>query len=98
MLEITLKHTMTFQDIKEEGREEATVALIIRQLTKRFGEVPAQMRASISSLPLPVLEELSEALLNFTSLADLQPWLEARLRVAQRPERLHNTDIAQSND
>ncbi|OKH20927.1 DUF4351 domain-containing protein [Chroogloeocystis siderophila] len=26
-------------------------------------------------LPLPELEELSEALLNFTSVADLQAWL-----------------------
>ncbi|PHM06781.1 hypothetical protein CK516_31250 [Nostoc sp. 'Peltigera malacea cyanobiont' DB3992] len=29
-------------------------------------------------LPLPVLEDLSEALLDFTSIADLQAWLEAQ--------------------
>lgn len=92
MLGITLKHTRMYQDIKEEGQQEATVALIIRLLTKRFGEVPAQMRASISSLPLPVLEDLSEALLDFTSIAELQAWLEAR------SHNSHNTDIAQSND
>ncbi|MBD2361849.1 DUF4351 domain-containing protein [Anabaena minutissima FACHB-250] len=27
---------------------------------------------------MPVLEDLSEALLDFTSVADLQSWLEAR--------------------
>ncbi|MBD2359410.1 DUF4351 domain-containing protein [Tolypothrix sp. FACHB-123] len=31
----------------------------------------------MSSLPLSILEDLSEALLDFTSLADLQSWLTA---------------------
>jgi hypothetical protein len=33
----------------------------------------------ILGLPLPMLEELGEALLDFTSVADLQAWLEARI-------------------
>jgi hypothetical protein len=49
---------------------------VIRLLTKRFGELPQEMRSHISTLPLPVLEDLSEALLDFVSLADLQVWLE----------------------
>lgn len=82
MLGITLKETRVYREIKEEGREEgreeATANLILRQLTKRFGELSEEIRSSISDLPLPVLEDLSEALLDFTSLADLQVWLEAR--------------------
>ncbi|MBE8990274.1 Rpn family recombination-promoting nuclease/putative transposase [Nostoc sp. LEGE 12450] len=82
MLGITLKETRVYREIKEEGREEgreeATANLIIRQLTKRFGELSEEIRSSISGLPLPVLEDLSEALLDFTSLANLQVWLEAR--------------------
>ncbi|WP_228055324.1 DUF4351 domain-containing protein [Gloeocapsopsis crepidinum] len=35
------------------------------------------MRASVLGLPLPMLE-LSEALLDFTSVDDLQAWLEER--------------------
>ncbi|WP_016953194.1 Rpn family recombination-promoting nuclease/putative transposase [Anabaena sp. PCC 7108] len=81
MLGITLKETRVYQEIKEEGREEgveeATVNLVIRLLTKRFGELSVEIRASISALPLPVLENLSEALLDFTCLADLQGWLAA---------------------
>jgi predicted transposase/invertase (TIGR01784 family) len=76
MLGITLKQTRVYREILEEGREEATFNLIIRQLTKRFGEVPNEIRSKISGLPLPVLENLSEALLDFSSLADLQAWLE----------------------
>ncbi|MBD2453730.1 Rpn family recombination-promoting nuclease/putative transposase [Nostoc sp. FACHB-87] len=81
MLGITLQETRVYREIKEEGREEGrteeAVSLIIRILTKRFGELSEEMCLSISSLPLPVLEDLSEALLDFGSLADVQVWLEA---------------------
>ncbi|MBE9190793.1 Rpn family recombination-promoting nuclease/putative transposase [Gloeocapsopsis crepidinum LEGE 06123] len=89
MLGIALKKTRLYQDIKEEGQQEEAVNLTIRQLSKRFGKISNDLHASISSLPLPVLEELSEALLDFTSLAELQAWLQARSL---------NPNIAQSND
>ncbi|MDZ8139224.1 MAG: Rpn family recombination-promoting nuclease/putative transposase [Nostoc sp. DedQUE04] len=78
MLGITLKETRVYREIKEEGREEATVNLVMRQLKKRFGELTPEMRSAITGLPLPVLEDLSEALLDFTSVADLQSWLAER--------------------
>ncbi|MEH1930518.1 Rpn family recombination-promoting nuclease/putative transposase [Nostoc sp.] len=81
MLGITLKETRVYREIKEEGREEGrqqeAANLVIRLLSKRFGEVSLEMRSHISSLALPVLEDLSEALLDFTSITDLQTWLEA---------------------
>ncbi|KAF3884871.1 MULTISPECIES: DUF4351 domain-containing protein [Scytonema] len=82
MLGITLQETRVYREIKEEGREEgreeATVNLVVRLLNKRFGEISEELRQRISNLPLPVVENLSEALLEFTSVADLQAWLEAR--------------------
>lgn len=61
-----------------EGRQEEAVNLVIRLLTKRIGrKLPVKIRKQISGLPLPVLEDLSEALLDFTNLADLQAWLSA---------------------
>lgn len=81
MLGITLKETRVYREIKEEGRNEGRVEeaanLVMRLLTKRFGEIPQSMRSHISSLPLPVLEDLSEVLLDFSSVADLQAWLSA---------------------
>lgn len=81
MLGITLKETRVYREIKEEGRQEGrqqeAANLVIRLLTKRFGELSGGMRSQIFNLPLTVLEDLSEALLDFTSLADLQSWLEA---------------------
>jgi predicted transposase YdaD len=82
MLGITLKETRVYREIKEEGREEgreeATVNLINRQLTKRFGNLTPAMYSAIATLPLSVLEDLSESLLDFNSVADLQSWLAER--------------------
>lgn len=80
MLGITLKETRVYREIKEEGRREEASNLIIRLLTKRFGELSKEIRSSIAGLSLPVLEELSEAVLDFTSLADLQAWLGIRIK------------------
>jgi predicted transposase/invertase (TIGR01784 family) len=82
MLGITLQQTRVYQEAKEEGREEGreetTLNLIVRLLTKRFGqELSEEIRSSISSLTLPDKEKLSEDLLDFTTVADLQAWLEA---------------------
>jgi len=79
MLDITLKETRVYREIKEEGREEgreATANIITRLLRKRFGELPQEVHSLISGLSLSMLEELGEALLDFTSVADLQAWLE----------------------
>ncbi|AFY48385.1 hypothetical protein Nos7524_2546 [Nostoc sp. PCC 7524] len=82
MLDITLKETRVYREIKEEGREEGREAManmISRQLTKRLGEIPQDVLSVVGGLQLPMLEELGEALLDFTSVADLQAWLQARM-------------------
>lgn len=59
-----------------EEPEEQTIALVSRQLTRRLRqELPESVRSQLTTLPLPILEDLSEALLDFTSLADLENWL-----------------------
>lgn len=78
MLGITLKETRVYQEIKEEGREEGERKLILRQLQRRVGELPQQVRERVETLCLEQLENLGEALLDFTSVADLQAWLETR--------------------
>jgi predicted transposase YdaD len=79
MLDITLQETRVYREIKEEGRQEGwqeeAANLVIRQLTKRFGKLSEDLQSPISGLSLPALEDLSEALLDFTSLTDLERWL-----------------------
>ncbi len=81
MLEITLQQTRVYLEIKEEGIKEGQQSeaanLIIRQMSKRIGQkLSEEIALLISGLPLPVLKDLSEALLDFITLADLQAWLE----------------------
>ncbi|WP_322742531.1 DUF2887 domain-containing protein [Gloeocapsopsis crepidinum] len=64
------------REAKDEGRQEAIASVAIRLLTRQFKqELSEEMRSRITSLPLPVLENLSEALLDFTNVSDLETWL-----------------------
>jgi predicted transposase/invertase (TIGR01784 family) len=70
MLGITLKETRVYREIKEEGER----SLVLRQLTRRVGELPQEMRQRIETLSLEQLENLGEALLDFQQRADLEAW------------------------
>lgn len=86
MLGITLKETRVYREIKEEGikegeqrgreqgREAEAFSLILRQITRRVGELPQDIRQQVEILTLEELENLGEALLDFNSMADLQAW------------------------
>ncbi|MGG6267697.1 Rpn family recombination-promoting nuclease/putative transposase [Leptolyngbya sp. AN03gr2] len=64
------------REAKEEGREAEAIALVTRQLNRKLGQgLSQEMRSRLSSLPLAMLEDLSEALLDFTTLSDLEQWL-----------------------
>jgi len=77
MLGITLQQTRVYREIKEEGQQFEAASIVIRLMSKRIGQkLSEEIALRISSLPLPVLEDLSEALLDFTTLADFQSWLE----------------------
>jgi predicted transposase YdaD len=71
-----MRDSVIYQEILEEGeqrgREEGERSLVLRLLTRRVGELPQQVRQRIETLPLEQLENLGEALLDFTSMADLQ--------------------------
>jgi predicted transposase YdaD len=75
MLGITLRETRVYREIKEEGREEEEKFLILRQLTRRVGELPQQVLKQVEALSLEQSEALGEELLDFTSLDDLLAWL-----------------------
>ena len=80
MLGITLKETQVYREIKqegrEEGREEGKKSLLLRLLTRKVGELSSEVRQNIDSLSIEQLENLGEALLDFSSMADLENWLK----------------------
>ncbi|MDB9375116.1 DUF4351 domain-containing protein [Nodularia sphaerocarpa] len=63
------------EQAKEEGRQEGEKNLIMRLLTRRIGEIDASLIQRIRGLSIEQLENLGEALLDFSSVADLEVWL-----------------------
>jgi hypothetical protein len=62
---------------RQEGRQEEAANLTVRLARKRFRTLPAETEDAIRALPLEHLERLSESLLEFPALADLESWLKA---------------------
>jgi predicted transposase/invertase (TIGR01784 family) len=60
---------------RTEGRTEEARSLVLRQLSRRVGTLPASAEAQVQALELPQLEALGEALLDFAGLNDLTDWL-----------------------
>lgn len=61
------------------GYERGQQELVLRQLQKRVGELPEDVKKQVQSLSLQDLEALGEALLDFTTMDDLLNWLQAHL-------------------
>lgn len=60
---------------KEIGRKNEAIALIIRQLKKRFGEIETKTISKIENLTIEELENLGEDFLDFKNITDLENWL-----------------------
>jgi len=60
----------------EQGRQREALSLILRQLNRRIGGIAPDLEAKIRSLSVDKLEELGEALLDFSNVADLVTWLD----------------------
>ncbi|MGH9832675.1 MAG: Rpn family recombination-promoting nuclease/putative transposase [Blastocatellia bacterium] len=77
------KSALFIQEWMEEGREEgiqigehkALCSLTLRLIHHLLGEIDSATQERIQALPNHKLEELGEALLDFTSLDDLNKWL-----------------------
>jgi predicted transposase YdaD len=59
---------------EKRGREMEGRSLVLRQLTRRVGELPQEVRQRIETLSLEQLENLGEALLDFQGMTDLEAW------------------------
>jgi hypothetical protein len=59
----------------QQGLGKGAASIVLRQLQRRLGELKPSVVARIEAMPLEKLEQLSEALLDFTSTKDLNSWL-----------------------
>ncbi|MDB9319173.1 DUF4351 domain-containing protein [Nodularia spumigena] len=60
----------------EQGKQQATLSLVMRLLPRRVGTLTPELEARVQQLSLTQLEDLSVALLDFSSVEDLTVWLE----------------------
>lgn len=79
-----MRESVIYQDIlqqglqqgRREGKQEGEVALILRFLKRRIGEIDPMLQEQIRGLSTEQLEELAEAVLDFSEVADLVAWLK----------------------
>ncbi|BAI87890.1 DUF2887 domain-containing protein [Arthrospira platensis NCB002] len=79
MLDITqvrLEDTRFYRDVLQKGRQEAQTEMLLRQLTRRCGELSDMQRQQVISLNSGQKDELAEALLDFRGMEDFQHWLQ----------------------
>ncbi len=74
-----MKYVTTIER-RAEARGEAKKArsMLRRMLTRLFGELQASVSEAIDALTIENLDQLGEALFDFTSVRDLEIWLEQR--------------------
>ncbi|KAB8316373.1 DUF4351 domain-containing protein [Tolypothrix campylonemoides VB511288] len=78
-----MQESVIYQDIlqkglqqgEERGKKQEALELILRQLTRRFGAIEPEIQQQIRALSITQLEELAEALLDFSSPSDLVNYL-----------------------
>jgi predicted transposase/invertase (TIGR01784 family) len=91
MLGIELSQTRVYQEAKAEGIVEGRVegivegriegrieegqSLIIKLLTRKVGKLSVALQKEIRNLSIDQIESLGEALLDFSTIADLKAWL-----------------------
>ncbi|MEH1974033.1 MAG: DUF4351 domain-containing protein [Nostoc sp.] len=78
-----MQESVIYQDIlqkglrqgEERGKKQEALQLILRLLTRRFAAIEPEIEQQIRTLSITQLEELAEALLDFSSQSDLVNYL-----------------------
>ncbi|MEH2235125.1 DUF4351 domain-containing protein [Nostoc sp.] len=66
-----MRESVIYQDIQQEK----ALSIVIRQLRHKVGTVPPAQLFKIQALDSTQLDDLAEALLDFSGLTDLEAWL-----------------------
>jgi hypothetical protein len=74
--ELIMRLAPFYQRDKQQARRDGEEHLILRQLNRRFGEIKSSLIEQIQLLSIEQLENLADALLDFSQVADLETWLK----------------------
>ncbi|MEH2383959.1 MAG: DUF4351 domain-containing protein [Nostoc sp.] len=73
--ELIMRLEPLYQRDREQAVQSGEQRLVLRLLNRRIGEINASLIERIKGLSIEKLENLGEALLDFSSVADLETWL-----------------------
>jgi predicted transposase YdaD len=77
-----MRESVIYQEILQEGerkgKQEECLALVLRLLMRRLGSLESGVLSQVTNLPLSALEDLAEALIDFSTVTDLNEWLRLR--------------------
>lgn len=83
-VDITLQETRFYKDVKAEGEKIGKTtgqrSLVLLQLDRKLGKLPARIKKTIEALDPKKLEALAIELLDFETIADLNTWLKQKWR------------------
>ncbi|MBD1215150.1 MAG: Rpn family recombination-promoting nuclease/putative transposase [Dolichospermum sp.] len=65
----------------QQGEQQGEANLIIRQLSKRFGNLDPAIASQIRQLSISQLETLGESIFDFSAMADLKTWLQQNIGI-----------------
>jgi len=76
------------QERRQEGRQEECIAFVSRLLRRKFGIHPEldQSLVILQTLPIEKLEDMAEAIFDWTEVSDLTEWLKQQLLEINRAE------------
>ncbi len=80
MLGLNLEEPRAIREAKEEGKVEGERTIVLRLLNRRMGNISDALLSQIQGLSVEQLEALGDALLDFSTLADLEGWLQGQPR------------------
>jgi predicted transposase YdaD len=64
---------------EQRGLVKGQLAMLLRQLTRKFGKISPRIKSQISKLSVAQLEDLAEAIFDLQSSADLSAWIKKHL-------------------
>ena len=73
--ELIMRLEPLYQRDREQAVQSGEQRLVLRLLNRRIGEIDASLTERVKGLSIEQLENLGEALLDFSSVADLETWL-----------------------
>ena len=69
-----LKQTRVYREARQEGREEDRREIVFMLLNHKFGELSLENQTKVQALDFDRLQALSQAVLGFTDIKDLENW------------------------